>query len=158
MDAGGKAGGPRTGRGAGSPAPIGRGAEKALMMAAAAINVVMASITLFMYSPWFKDKGYDILSKAGKISDMAAVNNVATVAQTYGLMVLVMGVVTFVVAVRALRPSSIVRGVEIWLFCCMVFSLATADWLSLIAYSLAFVAYLARNKAIRLSQAGGSQG
>ncbi|BDR53526.1 hypothetical protein KIM372_14330 [Bombiscardovia nodaiensis] len=134
------------------PQPLARKSEKILLMVCAALNVVMASITLFIYSPWFKDQGYEILEKAGKINQMATVNNVATVAQSYGLLLVIIGVVSFILALRAVRPGTIYKGLEAWLIFCMVFSLATADWLSLIAYSLTFVTYIARNKAIRQVQ------
>ena len=80
---------------------------------------------------------------------MATVNGAATVAQSYGFLLLILGAVSFIVALRAMRPSTIIRGVQYWMIFCMVFSLATADWLSLIVYGLAFVTYVARNKTIR---------
>ena len=36
------------------PAPLARKAERVLMTIAAAYNVIMASITLFMFTSWFK--------------------------------------------------------------------------------------------------------
>lgn len=132
-----------------------RRTEKIILLVAAAINVIMASVTMFIYSPWFKDEGYAILGRAGRLADdMATVNGAATVAQSYGFLLLILGAVSFIVALRAMRPSTIIRGVQYWMIFCMVFSLATADWLSLIAYALAFVAYVARNKAIRRISSG----
>lgn len=132
-----------------------RRTEKIILLVAAAINVIMASVTMFIYSPWFKDEGYAILVRAGRLADdMATVNGAATVAQSYGFLLLILGAVSFIVALRAMRPSTIIRGVEYWMIFCMVFSLATADWLSLIAYALAFVAYVARNKTIRRISSG----
>ena len=43
------------------PAPLARKAERVLMTIAAAYNVIMASITLFMFSCCFIGQDYDLL-------------------------------------------------------------------------------------------------
>ena len=47
------------------PAPLARKAERVLMTIAAAYNVIMASITLFMFTSWFKGQAYDLLEHNG---------------------------------------------------------------------------------------------
>ena len=58
------------------PAPLARKAERVLMTIAAAYNVIMASITLFMFTSWFKGQAYDLLEHNGLLkTDYSAVDN-----------------------------------------------------------------------------------
>lgn len=62
------------------PAPLARKAERVLMTIAAAYNVIMASITLFMFTSWFKGQAYDLLEHNGLLkTDYSAVDNASTV-------------------------------------------------------------------------------
>lgn len=72
------------------PAPLARKAERVLMTIAAAYNVIMASITLFMFTSWFKGQAYDLLEHNGLLkTDYSAVDNASTVVGIYALLVLI---------------------------------------------------------------------
>ena len=95
---------------------------------------------------------YDILQARGLLTKgVSDANSLVYVSQIYGFIVAVIGVISLMVASRYMKASSISKGVMVYLGVCVVFSLATADWLGLVAYSVCFVLYNARNKAIRLS-------
>lgn len=135
------------------PMPLARKTERVLMIIAAAYNVLMASITMFVFTNWFRGKAYDLLESQGLLtSSYSTVDNASTVAGIYALLVLIVGIVSFTVAMRALRPGTISRGVIIWLAIVVVFSLGTMDLIGLALYSLALAIYLARNKAISIRQ------
>ena len=71
------------------PAPLARKAERVLMTIAASYNVIMASITLFMFTSWFKGQAYDLLEHNGLLkTDYSAVDNASTVVGIYALLVL----------------------------------------------------------------------
>lgn len=79
------------------PAPLARKAERVLMTIAAAYNVIMASITLFMFTSWFKGQAYDLLEHNGLLkTDYSAVDNASTVVGIYALLVLIIGIVSFI--------------------------------------------------------------
>ena len=118
------------------PAPLARKAERVLMTIAAAYNVIMASITLFMFTSWFKGQAYDLLEHNG----------------FYALLVLIIGIVSFIMSMRCLAPGTTSRWVIIWLAIVVVFSLGTMDLIGLALYSITLVIYLARNKAIAAQQ------
>ena len=62
------------------PAPLARKAERVLMIVAASYNVIMASVTLFMFGSWFKGRAYDVLERNGMLqTDYSAVDNASTV-------------------------------------------------------------------------------
>ena len=123
------------------PAPLARKAERVLMTIAAAYNVIMASITLFMFTSWFKGQAYDLLEHNG-----------LTVVGIYALLVLIIGIVSFIMSMRCLAPGTTSRWVIIWLAIVVVFSLGTMDLIGLALYSITLVIYLARNKAIAAQQ------
>ena len=137
------------------PAPLARKAERVLMTIAAAYNVIMASITLFMFTSWFKGQAYDLLEHNGLLkTDYSAVDNASTVVGIYALLVLIIGIVSFIMSIRCLAPGTTSRWVIIWLAIVVVFSLGTMDLIGLALYSITLVIYLARNKAIAAQQAG----
>ena len=83
------------------PAPLARKAERVLMTIAAAYNVIMASITLFMFTSWFKGQAYDLLEHNGLLkTDYSAVANASTVVGIYALRVLIIGIVSFIMSIR----------------------------------------------------------
>ena len=125
------------------------------MTIAAAYNVIMASITLFMFTSWFKGQAYDLLEHNGLLkTDYSAVDNASTVVGIYALLVLIIGIVSFIMSMRCLAPGTTSRWVIIWLAIVVVFSLGTMDLIGLALYSITLVIYLARNKAIAAQQAG----
>ena len=135
------------------PAPLARKAERVLMTIAAAYNVIMASITLFMFTSWFKGQAYDLLEHNGLLkTDYSAVDNASTVVGIYALLVLIIGIVSFIMSMRCLAPGTTSRWVIIWLAIVVVFSLGTMDLIGLALYSITLVIYLARNKAIAAQQ------
>lgn len=105
------------------PAPLARKAERVLMTIAAAYNVIMASITLFMFTSWFKGQAYDLLEHNGLLkTDYSAVDNASTVVGIYALLVLIIGIVSFIMSMRCLAPGTTSRWVIIWLAIVVVFS------------------------------------
>ena len=104
------------------PAPLARKAERVLMTIAAAYNVIMASITLFMFTSWFKGQAYDLLEHNGLLkTDYSAVDNASTVVGIYALLVLIIGIVSFIMSMRCLAPGTTSRWVIIWLAIVVVF-------------------------------------
>ena len=97
------------------PAPLARKAERVLMTIAAAYNVIMASITLFMFTSWFKGQAYDLLEHNGLLkTDYSAVDNASTVVGIYALLVLIIGIVSFIMSMRCLAPGTTSRWVTVF--------------------------------------------
>ena len=93
------------------PAPLARKAERVLMIVAASYNVIMASVTLFMFGSWFKGRAYDVLERNGMLqTDYSAVDNASTVTNIYALLVLIVGIVSFITAMRCLAPGTVNRS------------------------------------------------
>jgi hypothetical protein len=136
----------------GTAQPLRRTIERIILGVAGAYNILMASITVFIYTNWFRNNSYDILEEKGLLKQgVSDVSNVVYVAEIYGLIIAIIGVISIIVASRGMKPGTISRGVIIYLVVIIVFSLGTADWLGLIAYSLCLAVYVARNKAIHTS-------
>lgn len=132
--------------------PTRRTAERVLICAAGAWNLLNASITLFAFANWFRGESYSLLESQGLLAaDLTDVNNVVYVAQIYGFIVALLGVVSIIVASRGMRPATVYAGVQVYLGCVVAFSLLTGDWLALALYSICFAVYLARSSALRRS-------
>ena len=71
---------------------------------------------------------------------------------TVDMLVLIVGIVSFITAMRCLAPGTVNRWVIIWLVIVMVFSLGTMDLIGLALYSVTLAIYLARNKAVAAQQ------
>ena len=79
-------------------------------------------------------------------------DNASTVVGIYALLVLIVGIVSFIMSMRCFAPGTTSRWVIIWLAIVVVFSLGTMDLIGLALYSITLVIYLARNKAIAAQQ------
>lgn len=124
------------------------------MYVCAAFEVILASVTLYVYSSYYKSLGYAILEKHHMLkSSFLTVDNIATVANIYALIVLVIGIITFLLACIAVKKATLSRGVTIWLWFCVVFTLLTRDFVGLALYSITLAIYSGRNKAIRAYRA-----
>lgn len=132
-----------------APRPMPRTAERVLLYIAGAWNLLNASITLFMYTNWFRSESYSLLEEQGLLdSTLSDVNSVVYVVQIYGFAVAILGVISIIVASRAMRPGTVSKGVQIYLIVCLVLSLLTGDWLALVLYSICCVVYGARSRAL----------
>ena len=129
--------------------------ERAILGCIGAYNVFMASVTVFVYTNWFRGRSYSILESRGLLKQGAGdVSSVVYVAEIYGFVIALIGVVSIVIACRAMRPGSVSRAIIVYLSLVTLFSLGTADWIGLIGYSICLTIYCARIKAIRMSTAG----
>lgn len=126
-----------------------RTAERTLLFLAAAYDVILASVTFFLYAGYVRETGYTVFEQAGRLSSIGAVNNAVSVVNVYAGLLLAVGVASFVVALRGMRYCTISRGISVWLGVAFVFSLATGDLIGSLLYSVAGVLYLARNRAMR---------
>lgn len=130
---------------------LSRRPERIILSITGIYDILMASITVFVYASWLKGESYSILQEKGLLSSgMSDANSVVYVAQMYGFIVALVGVASLVVAARGMRDGSISRAVMIYVVVCAVGSLVTGDWLGLIGYSVTAAVYGSRNKAIRL--------
>ena len=90
------------------PVPLARKAERVLMIVAASYNVIMASVTLFMFGSWFKGRAYDVLERNGMLqTDYSAVDNASTVTNIYALLVLSSASSVSFTAMRCLAPGTV---------------------------------------------------
>ena len=82
--------------------------------------------------------------------DGSLIDSVYTIAVGYGILQLIIGVFNLII-VRRMRNNQIQKRVVLWLGGLLLFSVATLDVIGIIIYSVLFVIYQSRNKAIRLA-------
>lgn len=136
----------------------GRRVERVLLIVAGAYGVLMASLTLFLYSGALRDTGLAALEAAGEVESGAEdLQQVAAVVDVYAGLVLAVAIVTLLIAavgLRRERPLSAdgrrgARRITIWLIVCIVFSLVTTDFIGMLLYSVTLAVHCARHRALR---------
>lgn len=85
-------------------------------------------------------------------TDYSAVDNASTVVGIYALLVLIIGIVSFIMSMRCLAPGTTSRWVINLAGNRGGLLLGTMDLIGLALYSITLVIYLARNKAIAAQQ------
>jgi hypothetical protein len=130
-----------------------RGLERKLLITGAAWNMITALLTIFNYYSWFNKEGARRLETADlntAIAGSQMVNNILQVILIFGIFMLVGAIITFLVAVK-IRDNDIQKKVVIWIGFWAVVQLMSMDLIGVAIYLVAFVVYLAKNKAIRLA-------
>jgi hypothetical protein len=127
--------------------------ERNLLRGGAIWNLINGMVTILGYATWIKTSGIGALS-SGMSSDInfdgSLIDSVYTIAVGYGILQLIIGVFNIIV-VRRLRNNQIQKRVVVWLGGLLLFSISTLDVIGIIIYSVLFVIYQSRNKAIRLA-------
>lgn len=127
--------------------------ERNLLRGGAIWNLINGMVTILGYATWIKTSGIGALS-SGLSSDInfdgSLIDSVYTIAVGYGILQLIIGVFNLII-VRRLRNNQIQKRVVVWLGGLLLFSVATLDVIGIIIYSVLFVIYQSRNKAIRLA-------
>lgn len=127
--------------------------ERNLLRGGAIWNLINGMVTILGYATWIKTSGIGALS-SGMSSDInfdgSLIDSVYTIAVGYGILQLIIGVFNIII-VRRLRNNQIQKRVVVWLGGLLLFSISTMDIIGIIIYSVLFVIYQSRNKAIRLA-------
>lgn len=127
--------------------------ERNLLRGGAIWNLINGMVTILGYATWIKTSGIGALS-SGMSSDInfdgSLIDSVYTIAVGYGILQLIIGVFNIII-VRRLRNNQIQKRVVVWLGGLLLFSISTLDVIGIIIYSVLFVIYQSRNKAIRLA-------
>ena len=127
--------------------------ERNLLRGGAIWNLINRTVTILGYATWIKTSGIGALS-SGMSADInfdgSLIDSVYTIAVGYGILQLIIGVFNLII-VRRMRNNQIQKRVVLWLGGLLLFSVATLDVIGIIIYSVLFVIYQSRNKAIRLA-------
>jgi hypothetical protein len=132
-----------------------RGLERKLLIAGSIWNMFTALITIFGYSTWFKNTGVKGLQGASidtKLVGTTMIDSVSKVILTFGLFIFVGSIVTFLIA-RNIKDNEIQNKTLLWVAFWGVLQLFTMDIVGFVLFLVAFIIYLAKNKAIKLAQA-----
>ncbi|WP_054860743.1 MULTISPECIES: DUF4064 domain-containing protein [Gracilibacillus] len=130
-----------------------RGFERKLIMIGALWNLVTSLLTIFSYNSWFTSQGEKQLQNLDTntmIAGSQMVNNVSKIIFIFGLFVLIGAIVNFLVATK-IKDNEIQYKLIIWIGVWAILQILSMDVIGFVLYMLAFVLYMAKNKAIKLS-------
>ncbi|MBO0995654.1 hypothetical protein [Bacillus sp. SD088] len=130
-----------------------RGVERKLLLAGSVWNIFTALITIFGYSIWFKKtgvKGLEETTLDHVFATTTVVDHVTKLIVMFGLLIFVGAIINFIIS-KKIRDGEIQTKIVIWIACWGVFLLFTMDIIGFVIYLITFVLYLAKNKAIKLS-------
>ena len=131
-----------------------RGLERKLLLAGSSWNLFTSLVTIFSYYTWFRKEGFKRFEDADWDAVMAGahvIDSVSHVILTFGLFVFVGSIVNFLVAVK-LKDCAIQYGVLSWIGFWSLVQFLSMDVVGFALFLTAFVTYLARNKAVKLSR------
>ncbi|WP_088105650.1 hypothetical protein [Halalkalibacter urbisdiaboli] len=132
-----------------------RGIERILLISGSLWNLVTSLLTIFSYYSWFNIEGAKRLESADlntMIAGSQMVNNILQIILIFGLFMFVGAIVNFLIAVK-MKDNEIQYKVLIWIGVWGIVQLFSMDLIGFAIFLVAFVIYLAKNKAIRLAKA-----
>lgn len=131
-----------------------RGLERKLLITGSLWNLITALLTMFSYYTWFKREGaqrLELVDQSTALAGSQMVNNILDVILLFGIFMLVGAIVNFIIAIK-MKDNQIQNKVIIWIGIWGAVQLLSMDLIGFVIFSIAFVIYLAKNKAVRLSQ------
>lgn len=131
-----------------------RGLERKLLIIGSFWNLVTSLLTIFSYYNWFDREGSLSLENSDlntMIAGSQMVNNVLQVILLFGIFMLVGSIINFLIAVK-IKDNEIQNKVLVWIGIWGLIQLAAMDIIGFLIFLFAFVIYLAKNKAIKLTK------
>jgi hypothetical protein len=132
-----------------------RGLERKLLIVGSVWNLITSLLTIFSYYTWFDQEGAQRLESADLntlIAGSQMINNILQVILMFGLFMLVGAIVNFLIAVK-IKDNEIQYKILIWIGVWGIVQLVSMDLIGFVIFLIAFVIYLAKNKAIKLGKA-----
>ena len=131
-----------------------RGLERKLLIAGSIWNLILSVVTLFGYSTWFKTSGLEGLQDASPetvVVGTTLIDSVSKVILTFGLFMFVGAIVNFIIA-KNVKDDTIQKKIIAWIVCWGLIQLFSMDIVGFVLYLITFVIYMAKNKAIKITQ------
>lgn len=130
--------------------------ERILLFVGSTWNLITSLLTIFSYNTWFNKEGVQQLENVDTetlILGTHLVENVSKVILTFGLFIFVGSIVNYLIAIK-MKDNMIQRRIMIWIAFWGGVQLVSMDILGFIIFMVVFILYLAKNKAIKITQRG----
>lgn len=133
-----------------------RGLERKILIAGSLWNVITSLLTIFSYNTWFQQEGsqqFENLDRDTYVLGTHLIENISRIIMLFGLFIFVGAIINFLIAIK-MEDHTIQKHVIIWIAFWGIVQLISMDLIGVIIFTVAFVIYIARNKAIRLAEEG----
>ncbi len=111
-------------------------------------NIVNGALTLFLVSPWVKSGLFENLNAQTRGLNYLS-ENLNSFVTTYCLLYIFLGVLNIYLSTR-MEDESAFRAIPCWFFLLGLASFMMVDVISAVAYIVASVMSLAKNKAVKM--------
>lgn len=131
-----------------------RSIERNLLFVGSTWNLITSLLTIFSYNTQFNKEGARLLEKANTGTQIIGTNlmgNISKVILGFGLFILLGSIINFFIAIK-IKDNMIQYNFMIWILIWAFIQLVTMDIIGFIIFMIAFIIYLAKNKAIKLSR------
>ncbi|MFP7331974.1 hypothetical protein SFC23_01260 [Shouchella clausii] len=130
-----------------------RSFERRCLIVGGVWNITTALLTIFGYSPWFKQSGTKRLENETAETMLVTsqlISDVINVVLLFGLFVLVGGVISLVIATK-IKDNEIQNGILIWTGLWAALLFLAMDIIGFAVFFMAFMMYVSKNKAIKIA-------
>jgi len=127
--------------------------ERILLMVGCVWNLFTGLLTIFSYNTWFKQNGkakLQALDIDEQFVGSHLMDNISHVIMVFGLFMFVAAIVNFLIF-KNIKDNTIQKKMLVWIGIWAVIQLASMDVIGFVIFMVAFVLYIAKNKAIRLA-------
>jgi len=126
--------------------------EKSIAMVGSIWQIGSGIVTMLIYATWVRSQGPSLSLATDKFtSSRLLTNNIYIFTVTFGMLYLLIGLLNFYLA-KKLKSDEVEVKTPIWFMTCGVVSLLFMDFIGAIAFIIAGLIALARNKSIIVSQ------
>ena len=126
--------------------------EKSVAMIGSVWQIVSGLVTMLIYAAWVRGQGPALSMATDKyISSKLLTNNIYIFTVTFGMLYFLIGAINFYLAKR-LKSNEVEVKTPMWFVICGVISLFLMDFIGTLAFIIAGLIALARNKSIRVNQ------
>jgi len=127
--------------------------ERILLMVGCVWNLFTGLLTIFSYNTWFKQNGkakLQALDIDEQFVGSHLMDNVSHVIMVFGLFMFVAAIVNFLIF-KSIKDNTIQKKMLAWIGIWAVIQLVSMDVIGFVIFMVAFVLYIAKNKAIKLA-------
>lgn len=130
-----------------------RTTEKRLLISAGIWNIIMAVLTIFGYSTWFKNEGVKSFEMNEQLTylNTSMLDSLVSIIMVFGLLIFLIGIINIYLSKKVDGIKNYWK-MNIWLITCLIIHFLSFDIIGIVLYLVTLVIYIARTKAFKINK------